>query len=481
MKNVLMICTDHWSAQLMGAAGHSTIMTPTLDTLANNGLRFTNMYSECPVCIPARRSLMTGLTPRTHGDRVYNDTLLMPDVKTLAQSFSEAGYQTYGVGKLHVYPQRNRIGFDDVILQEEGRYEFGCVDDYQIFLGENGLTGQEYMHCMGNNTYYTRPWHLDEKFHPTNWATKEMMMQMKRKDPTRPAFYYISYQFPHPPLVPLQEYNDMYTLDEIEQPFFGDFLDDSFIMQSFCEDAKQYSKKEILLAKRAFYAQCTHIDHQIRLLIGTLRETNLLDDTYIVFLSDHGDMLFDQNMVAKRCFYEGASNIPCIISGKSLKEELRGIDNRLGCLSDIMPTLLDLCNIPIPSSVEGQSLVAPEKRDMLYGEVGEGSKATRMVHDGRYKLIYYPYGNVIQLFDLQDDPKELRNICGQADVEKVQKKLEFFLIENLYGDDLKWVTDNSLTGMQAPEFVSKNDFELYNQRGYHWPTPNGYTNKGKNA
>ena len=111
---------------------------------------------------------MTGLTLRTHGDRVYSDRMTMPDVTTLAQAFRNAGYQTCAVGKLHVYPQRNRIGFDDVHLLEEGRYEFGVVDDYQIWLGENGYLGQEFMHGMGNNNYLTRPWHLDERAHPTN-------------------------------------------------------------------------------------------------------------------------------------------------------------------------------------------------------------------------------------------------------------------------------------------------------------------------
>ena len=200
-KNVLMICTDHWPGSFLGCAGRKDIMTPTLDYLANNGVRFENCYSECPVCIPARRTMMTGLSPKTHGDRVYSDRMEMPDVPTLAETFRKNGYQTMAVGKLHVYPQRNRIGFEDVILAEEGRYELGAVDDYQIRLGEHGYLGKEFLHAMGNNTYYTRPWHLDEQAHPTNWVTMEMMHQIKRKDPTRPFFFYCSYQFPHPPLV----------------------------------------------------------------------------------------------------------------------------------------------------------------------------------------------------------------------------------------------------------------------------------------
>jgi len=117
--NVLLICVDHWPGRQLGVAGHPCIMSPTLDQLATNGVRFTNCYSAAPTCIPARRGLMTGTTPETHGDRIFSETLRMdPALPTLAQPFRDAGYQAQAVGKLHVYPQRDRIGFDEVILME---------------------------------------------------------------------------------------------------------------------------------------------------------------------------------------------------------------------------------------------------------------------------------------------------------------------------------------------------------------------------
>ena len=90
-KNVLMICVDQWPGRLLHCAGHPAVMTPTLDQLAADGIRFARCYSTCPVCIPARRSLMTGLSPASHGDRVYSDRMPMPDVPTLAQTFRNAG------------------------------------------------------------------------------------------------------------------------------------------------------------------------------------------------------------------------------------------------------------------------------------------------------------------------------------------------------------------------------------------------------
>ena len=480
-KNVLLISTDHWAGSFFGHSG-CDVYTPTLDYLASNGIEFNSFYSECPVCIPARRTMMTGLTPKSHGDRVYSDRMEMPSVPTLAQVFRDNGYQAYAVGKLHVYPQRNRIGFDDVILAEEGRYEFGETDDYQTWLGENGHVGEEFMHSMGNNTYYTRPWHLEEKYHPTNWVTMNMMKMIKRKDPTRPAFFYCSYQFPHPPLVPLQTYLDMYR-DRKLLPVTEDDWNDSYVLSLLRSSADLYSPYEIERARKAFYAQCTHIDYQIRLLIGTLRECSLLDDTIIVFTSDHGDMLFNHGLVAKRLMYEESSRIPLIFAGKPiLGFKGKEYENRLAEMADLMPTLLSLCGLDIPSTVEGIPLFGERERDFIYGEVSEGEKATRMIRDRDYKLVYYPCGNVKQLFDMKNDRNECHDLYGKAEYKATAESLEKKLMDNLYGDDLKWIKDGRLAGFEAPEkLILKPDFGLYNQRGYHWPQPKGYSNKGKNA
>ena len=483
-NNVLLINVDHWFNQLLGCNGHETIMTPTLDALARNGIIYDNCYSECPVCIPARRTLMTGTSPRTHGDRVYSDTMPMPvGIPTLAETFKKAGYQTFAVGKLHVYPQRDRIGFDDAIILEEGRYDFGVVDDYQIWLGEQGYIGEEFYHCMGNNTYYTRPFHLPEKAHPINWVTDQAIKQIKRKDPTKPGFFYVSYQAPHPPLVPLSLYMDMYSDSEIDSCVYGAWIEDgNYCVDNIKDMQSQYSNKEIIRAKKAFYALCTHVDQQIRLLIGTLREMNLLDNTIIMFLSDHGDMLFDHEMVAKRCFYERSSNVPLILSGKPVEEIGFNIkDDRLVTLKDIMPTLLELCDIEVPSTVDGRSILSHETYRHIYGEVGTDIKATRMIRKDQYKLIYYPCGNRYQLFDIVVDPRECFDLVNKDDKKEIVEELKSLLEKELYGSDLQWYDKDKLVGIKEQKFESKADYAMYNQRGGHWPPPSGYKNKGANA
>lgn len=169
--NVLLICVDHWPGRLLGAAGHPAVLTPTLDQLAANGARFAAAYADCPVCVPSRRSLMSGLHPSEHGSYENKWGRDLPE-QTLAQCFRDAGYQAYAVGKLHIKPMRGRLGFDDVLCDEEGRAatgEFGA-DDYELFLGDKGYPGQRFDGGLCNNDYFWRPWHLEECLHPTNWA-----------------------------------------------------------------------------------------------------------------------------------------------------------------------------------------------------------------------------------------------------------------------------------------------------------------------
>jgi arylsulfatase A-like enzyme len=216
--NVLFVMVDQWAGSLLGCAGHKEVQTPTIDHLARLGTRFSRTYAESPICIPSRRSIMTGLSPRGHGDRSFKPAAPMPQVPLLARCFRDAGYQTMAIGKLHVFPQRDRIGFEDALLAEEGRLELGTVDDYDIYLSDQGYAGQQFMHGMSNNDYQHRQWHLEERHHVTNWITREAARAIKRRDPTRPGFWHVSYTHPHPPLTPLPAYLDLYRDLPIDDP-----------------------------------------------------------------------------------------------------------------------------------------------------------------------------------------------------------------------------------------------------------------------
>ncbi len=476
--NVLLIIVDQWSGARLGVAGHPIVETPTIDQLARNGIYFPHAYSESPICIPARRTLMTGTTPRTHGDRVFDKSAPMPQIPTLAGAFRSADYQSFCVGKLHVYPERDRIGFDDVYLAEEGRPHL-AIDDHDLYLADRGYAGKQFLHGMSNNNYMQRPWHLPEDCHVTNWITSALCRTIKRRDPTRPSFWTASYTHPHPPLVPLADYLARYRQTAVDEPLTADWAEDLDSLPHALKAVHTYwpamKAGALADAKRAHYALSTHIDHQLRVVFGTLREEGELDNTIILICADHGDMLGDFGLFGKRVFYESSARIPLVLMGLAgdVRTPAGSTDSRLVGLQDVMPTLLDLAGIDIPSSCDGLSLVGDIKRNDLYGEVMENNSASRMLHDGRHKLIWYPAGNHLQLFDLKKDPDERLNVAGEPSYRDIAQDLESRLATHCYGKDIAdgWVRDGKLVGYDPGPYVPKADRSFSAQRGLHYPQP----------
>jgi arylsulfatase A-like enzyme len=477
--NVLLICTDHWPGRMIGGLGHHSVLTPTLDQFMANGVAYTNAYTTTPMCVPARRELMTGVFSQTHGDRTQGSSP-MPELPTIAQTFRDAGYQAYGVGKLHIRPPRNRIGFDDVLINEEGRLTAsnGEPDDYEMFLTEQGYPGLEQATGIHNAWDY-RPFHLPERLHHTNWTAQEMSRFIARRDPTRPAFWYMSFTAPHPPTIPLEGYMNIYQDIAVEPPVVGDWAADfdglPFALKARPARHRQIadSEADTLRTRRAFYALATHVDHQIRAVVGTLREQGVVDDTIIMFTSDHGDMEGNHRLWNKMVYYEGSAKIPMILTGSAALSERVGfarLDDRLVAQADVMPTLLDLCDIPVPDSVEGVSMVDGPRREYLYGQFYEDEYATRMVHDGRHKLIYYAVGNHTQLFDLERDPDEMNDVADDASYWEVRQRLSKLLMDNLYGSDLEWLDGDRLVGLPDREWTPAYDHDLgfSAQRGYRF-------------
>lgn len=475
--NLMLVTVDQWPASLTGYEGHPVILTPTLDQLARNGVYFPRTYSECPICIPARRTLMTGTTPRVHGDRSFDPAAAMPALPTLAATLGDAGYRSVAVGKLHVYPPRDRIGFDDAYLAEEGRPQLGGLDDYDQFLADQGFAGQGFTHGMNNNDYLWRPWHLPEHTHVTNWTTWRMCREIKRRDPTRPSFWHLSYTHPHPPLAPLQAYLDIYRDAEPPVLPMGDWARDEatlpYALRSITDYWAHVRPHHLRDIQRAFYALCTHVDHQLRVVLGTLREEGLLDDTVILFTGDHGDMLGTHGLWAKRVFYEGSARVPTILLGPQgdPRTPPGTVDHRLVQLADMMPTLLDFAGVAAPDQVEGMSMVGERRREMLVAGCRDDASATRMATDGRHKLIWYPTGNVVQLFDLQEDPQELQDRADDPTLAGQRRALEQALVESAWGVDADWIRDGALMGAPARPFRSQPNRGLSGQRGHHFPPP----------
>jgi arylsulfatase A-like enzyme len=325
---------------------------------------------------------------------------------------------------------------------------------------------------MAHNDFLVRLWHLPERFHPVNWAVREMCRTIRRRDRRKPGFWYLSFSAPHPPLVPLQEYLDLYRDIDINPPASGNWSADPEQLPypllvrnaSVLTNALPHEKT---LARRAFYASLTHIDHQIRLLVGFLHEEGLLRNTIVVFTSDHGHMIGEHGLWCMMPFFEMSAKIPLMIIPPTGDKRFSpgAVDGRLAEFGDIMPTLLDMCGLPIPETVDGMSLWSDASREHLYGEHFEGEMAMRMLRSGRFKLLYYATGNHFQLFDIETDPQETTDLAPDPAYAGEVARLNGLLIEHLYGDDLAWIKDGELVGLPEKPAPSKENRTFSNQRG----------------
>ena len=352
-------------------------------------------------------------------------------------------------------------------------------DDYELYLQEQGYAGQEATHAMGHNDYIVRPWHLPEhpppdqldgpadvavhrpaRSHKAGILVHVVQRAASAHRPAGAVPHHVPRARDRHALRRGVGYGLGLPAQRPQRPADG-------------PDATPYSEDAVRIARQGFYAMCTHLDQQIRLVIGLLREEGLLDNTVVMFTSDHGEMLGNHGQWAKDLFYEESAKIPMVLMPPANRADIgkNVCDDRLVVQADIFPTLADICGVPIPDTVEGLSMVGDRKRDYIYGEHWENETASRMIRDSRYKLIYYPLGNHFQLFDLENDPDELLDLADDPSLASVRERLTDLLIENLYGSDLAYLQDGKLVGVPDDDFQSRGyDRNFGGQRGWRFGT-----------
>lgn len=420
--NIIFIITDQWRGDCLSASGHPVVETPNLDTLAAKGMNFTAAYSSCPSCIAARASMFTGQRPTTHGRIGYKDCVPWTYETTLTGEMSNAGYQTHCVGKTHFFPQRNHLGFHSLDSYEaaqnfDGRY----VNDYWEWLRDktNGRM-DELVHGVDWNSWWGRPSHLPEELHNNSWVVTKGLDFLRRRDPTRPFFLNLSFHRPHPPIDPPQVFFDLYKDRPIPPPPVGDWAERHDVpIADMNQWQGRLKPEQIAQSRRAYYAQIAHIDSQIGRLMVNMNRMRL-GPTWFIFTSDHGEMLGDHNLNRKSYAYEGSARVPFIVSPP------QPVSNaHQSCapvlLEDIMPTVLDISNAPIPQSVEGRSLMpmlesgeSSDWREYLHGEHSacyDKSTAMQYLTDGKEKYVWFTATGEEQLFDLSIDPDETRDLA----------------------------------------------------------------------
>ncbi|WP_127583493.1 arylsulfatase [Paenibacillus koleovorans] len=442
--NIILIMTDQQRGDCLGIEDHPVLLTPNMDSIAGQGARFAKCYSTCPVCIPARRSLLSGQFPSTHGMVGYRDGVSEWDAQdSFPTMLRNAGYQTYLAGRsMHQHPERKRYGYDHMVLggPDYSRWlrSHLPVDSYQG-------AGDYYSSGIMNIDWTARSWPYDEALHQTNWTVNEAMRFLQNRDPSCPYFLTVSFLAPHPPLIPPAFYLDRYLRQTLLEPAIGDWAVRPVNGgKGMGASATRVDLRGEALhsARAAYYGLINHIDDQIRRFLYPHGKEVDLKNTIVIFTSDHGEMLGDHHLWKKSLPYESSARVPLLIQAPEAYGIRPGtVIDKPVCLEDIMPTILEMVGLDIPGSVEGRSLLPllhGERihwRSHLHIEHSEGVIERELTFhaltNGKEKYIWFSWDGNEQFFDLAVDPSECRNLIGQAELGERIAHWRRLLIEEL--------------------------------------------------
>jgi choline-sulfatase len=427
--NLLLLMTDQQRGDCLGCAGNPVIKTPNMDAIAADGVLFSSAYVSVPSCTPARAGLLTGLSPWHHGMLGYgrvgqNYTFKMPAM------LREAGYYTFGIGKMHWYPQKTLHGFHGTLVDESGRVETpDFISDYRRWFAETAPGQDPDALGIGWNSYQAGVYPLDERLHPTYWTGTTACHFLEHYNKPEPFMLKVSFARPHSPYDPPQRYMDLYQVEQMPSPQVGDWAAKYAPLSHPSRDDIWHGDRGVQAAKvsrRGYYGSISFIDEQIGRIIRTLKKKGLYDNTLILFVSDHGDMLGDHHLWRKTYAYEGSAHVPFIL--KWPRNFQAAIDRGSVLanpveLRDILPTFLDAAGVTVPPALDGKSLLTllrnktAEWRDYIdleHAYVYAGSPNWTGLTDGVWKYIYDARDGSEQLFNLHHDPYERFDLSTQS-------------------------------------------------------------------
>jgi len=413
--NIVFVFADQWRGQATGYAGDPNVKTPIIDRLAQGSVNFRMALSGCPVCSPYRASLLTGQNPLTHGVFV-NDVYLHQRGPSLADAFAAGGYDTAYIGKWHVdghgrtsfIPPERQQGFQHWQVLE-------CTHDYNHSPYFEGASPERHI------------WEGYDAIAQT-CSAKDYLRQ---HNPAHPFLLVLSWGPPHNPYETApDEFRSLYDPQQI-------ILRPNVPIE-MAEEARQW------LA--GYYAHCSALDWCLGELLRTLDETGLAQDTIFIFTSDHGDMLGSHGQQRKQRPWDESIRVPFLLRYPGLPGwQPREVDALIDA-PDIMPTLLDLCDLPVPASVEGTSYASlvrggedPGDGAALLMCIHPFGEFTKMNHQGReyrgLRTRRYTYTRTLKgpwmLYDNLRDPYQQLNLVNLPEYARLQGELDTWLWRKL--------------------------------------------------
>ncbi|MFB6295815.1 MAG: sulfatase [Halobacteriales archaeon] len=480
--DIFLVNTDQQRFDTINALGYEHMDTPNLDRLVEEGVTFTDCHITAPSCAPSRASLFTGYYPHTTGIYTNGDRWTRSWVEDLQAS----GYYTVNVGKMHTAPYDADAGFDERYeVENKDRYlapvpagepplpgEKFYLDEWDRALLARGLLKQqrefyrrweEYENCLG-----AFEWELPEGTHPDVFVGERAVQwldAMPRLE--QPLFMEIGFPGPHPPFDPVPRWAEEYMDRDLPMPDVSqEDLDgqpeplkqlrehheridhDSHLHQVDAPEEARHRQRAY------YYANVSMIDEQVGAIMDAL-EANGYEDTVVIFTSDHGEALGDHGHAQKQTMYDIITRVPTIVWSPGRFEGGRRVEE-LCQLFDLGPTVLELAGVDPDDTMAAESLAPAlegtdwDGRDAVYAEhsgsgILQGTDFMTMVRTDDWKLVHFVDHEGGQLFDLNADPGEERNLWDAPDAQ--EKKRE--LLDRI----LEWRIETGLqSGSWAAEF-----------------------------
>jgi choline-sulfatase len=416
-KNILILMADQLNPRYLAAYGDVTGKTPNIDRLAREGVVFDSAYCNSPLCAPSRFALMSGQLPSDIG-AFDNACELSADTPTWAHHLRAAGYRTLLSGKMHFCGPDQLHGFEERLTTDIYPADFGWTPDWSQ--PDKRL---EWYHNMSSVTdagpcVRTNQLDFDDEVVA---ASRQKLFDLARSADPRPFCLTVSLTHPHDPFATPQKYWDLFEGLDIPAPKVAQAAteDDphSRRIRAMCAMQTQLvTAEQVRRARRAYYGSIAYVDEQFGLILQTLKDIGQDQNTIVLMLSDHGEMLGERGLWYKMNFFEGGCRVPLIVhspgdfSARRVPQSVSHVD--------LLPTLLELTGAPaaIDPQLAGRSLLPHLRGSGGHDEViaeylGEGALApVVMIRRGSYKFVHSP-ADPDQLYDLVRDPDELHNLA----------------------------------------------------------------------